>query len=321
MSGVLDKEFKLLLRTEELSPPIIDCISFAFGSITFGYQIFNAIKAKRESFTQKSEVHRNLFGFCANADFITNNTDDEYSHRLALGEETIWLTSDLIAAEEAIGHLMPIFKQRPKLNDIKKKTKDGPSPKLERNIVSFGGPCRNLFSRWMMKLEDPPPGLGIDVAHTPIIPFTFNYELSESKHLSWDARAKIQPRPNWPIRDIRCKRDIYIPETYYFDDNTYICKRDYAMIVKMKSIQAKSRQEGKWNLMISGSHGSGTEGAAMALGNEKILNRIWHEVGEKDFQAIVAVDVETNEEEVCGKTRKFGKPTRVELLEVVELSI
>lgn len=318
----IEDEFRLLLRTRDLSPPVIEVISLAFGAAPLAQQIYGSIRGKREAWRRKVDLYYNLFGLCANADFITNQLDPDLREKLRTGKEEPWLTSDLIAGEEAIGYFIKIFEQKPEVKLIQEKElKRKPEVALpqfeERNVVSLGGPCRNRFSRWMMKLEDPPPELEMDIRRGSGLHFVFNYDLPESKDKSWEERAKLHPRPNWPIKDVRKGKDIYVPETYYFEDGSYVCKRDYAMIVKMKSIHIRGREQGKWNLVLAGCHGSGTEGAAMALGSEDILQEIWTKVKDRDFQVILAVDVGTA---ARGRGRKFGKPRKVELLEIVDLT-
>lgn len=321
----IEDEFRLLLRTRDLSPPIIEIISLAFGATSLALQIYGSIRGKIEAWRRRIELYYNLFGSCANADFITNQLDPRLSERLKTGEEEPWLTSDLVAGEEAAGHFIKIFREKPKVelikeNELRKKREKALPQFDEMNIVSMGGPCRNRFSRWMMRLENPPLELDMDIHKAPKLPFVFNYDLPESKDKSWEEKANLSPRPNWPIKDTRKSRDIYVPEVYYFEDKSYICKRDYAMIVKMKSIHNKGREQGKWNLLFGGSHGSGTEGAAMALGDEEILQEIWDKVKDRDFQAILAVDVETITRKKKGKEIKTGKPQRVELLEIIDLT-
>lgn len=330
----IEGDFLLLFRTENLSPPVIDIFSLASAIsmvsgvaslINTGREWRGSIKGKseaqKEKQKEKTELYYNLFGFCANADFITNQLDRKLLKMLE-NEEEVWLTSDLVAAEETVGHFINIFEEMPIVNLLEDELRENPEevfPQFERNIVSLGGPCRNRFSRWMMKLETPPTELNIDIQKAPDLPFVFDYDLPISKDKSWEERLNLSPKPNWPIKDVRSNYDVYIPEMYY-DDNNHICKKDYAMIVKMKSIHKKGKEDGKWNLVLGGCHGSGTEGAAMALGNEKILQEIWDEVKDREFQVILAVDVEAITRPCGSKERKIGKPRRVELLEIIDLT-
>lgn len=266
------KNFCLLFRTRDLSPPIIEVISFAFGTAKFGWQVIGAIKTKTGDWKKRKEIYYSLFGFCLNADFITNIPPKEER------KKGVWAVTDLYATEEAVGYLLKGFSQKPRVAEQPhRKLK----PDFERNMVSLGGPCHNKFSRWMMRLEPPPSNLDFILEDIPELPFVF--DLGNTK--------------NPPIKKIDGK-PIYIPEIYYDSNKERICKRDYGMIVKMRSFQKDGRREGRWNLMLAGCHGGGTLGVAKALGEEKLLQEIWNKVKTKDFQAIVAVDTETEEEKV-----------------------
>lgn len=63
-------------------------------------------------------------------------------------------------------------------------------------------------------------------------------------------------------------------------------------------------------LIIAGCHGVGTYGAASVLKKDGVLKRIWEEVGDRDFQCLVMVDVSGKDED--------EKIERVELLDVVK---
>lgn len=314
----IEKEFRLLLRTRDLSPPIIEILSFAFGATAFGWQVFGAIRSKIDAWRERKEIYYSLFGFSLNADFITNNPPEE---ELRKGT---WAITDLYAAEEAVGFLLKGFAQKP---EVKLEGKGQPGPDFRRNIVSLGGPCNNRFSRWIMKakdsngLEEPPSNLNLTLEDLPELPFNFGYDLEESRDLTWEQRKTL--RMNWPIKKMKGKTIIYTPEIYYGSDNRRVCKRDYGMIVKVRSLHREGRQEGRWNLMLAGCHGAGSLGAAKALGDEDILEQIWREVKTKEFQAVLAVEVETEEEkaEIQGKKQKIkiDVAKRVELIEIESL--
>ena len=304
-----DDNFLLLFRTKDLSPPMIEVFVKAFdvvesgieditglSTVKSGLQVIGAITTKMDEWKGRNELYYSLFGFCSNADFITNNPSEEEK------KKGVWAVTDFYAGEETVKFLMKGLIQKPKIESIED---NNSKIKWERNIVSIGGPCNNSFSRWMMKLEQSPLK-GFIHKNIPDLPFIFDYEYNK----------------NIPIKN-RNETTIYIPEIYDETDKEYkrVCKRDYAMIVKMKSLHEIGRKNGRWNLMIAGCHGGGTLGAAKSLGDEKFLKEIWNKVKTKDFQAIIAVETETEEriieiEDGSKKKASIDLPKRVELIEV-----
>ncbi|HIH96860.1 MAG TPA: hypothetical protein HA348_05200 [Thermoplasmata archaeon] len=237
-----------------------------------------------KEFEGKRIVSR-LFGFCRNADFVIGM-------RKPWDEDNPWASYDVRAVEDTITSLSKAFAGRPEIPEKDKLPEFDPL----RNIVSVGGPIPNTFTRKVMGVQKPD--------ERSWLPYSFNLiPTPECKGKTFFELQKDEQ--NWSIMKSDTKEEVYIPE-YYEKDEIGVCRRDYGMIIKVKS-QVKEAPPGRKNLVLAGCHGFGTIAAARALGDEKILNRIWEDVKDRDFQAIVMCDV--NEDE----------PEYVELLEVVQL--
>ena len=148
------------------------------------------------------------------------------------------------------------------------------------------------------------------------MPYSFNLEPEKKqKGKNFEELQNEVSEPNWCIMESKTKKNMYIPEYYRRDEiqEKSRCLRDYGMIIKVRSIIEKGRVAGRKNLMVAGCHGPGTIAAAMALGDLSILERIWNEVGDKDFQAIIMCENRRGKE-------GLDLPIRVSLLEVCELA-
>lgn len=302
--------FQLLLRTETIghSPAFIGVAASAFNVAPGAIEIIGLIRSWVKHWKQRKELYDNLFGFCANADFFTNR---EVIGELSEERKEIYDIGDL---DGLIRLLEPLIKNIFAIRPKDPKHFEAPV-ELSRNLVSIGGPFRNRFSRWMMKI-DPPPVEGIKISDIPTLTYTFNLGLFKlpaenvGEHLERREQEEGQ-KLNFPIA--KDGVDLYIPEVYYPVDEArrkageYECTRDYGMVIKMKSIHEKGRRNGMKNMMIAGCHSYGTQGAAMMLGEEEVLKEIWEKVGDQDFQVVIAVSV------------RERKPQRVELLDIVPL--
>lgn len=286
----LNKNLRLAVRTENLSPPILSIAGIV------GPEIYGSIKGRIKDWKEKNLLQRHLFGFMRNADYLVG--PEALEKRI----ENKWLEREYSSIERMITSSLQIFDNRPELV----KNLDIADINFERNIVAIGGPIPNVVSAWISKDEESFDKNVIDPSLAPDLPYKLNLVPdSRCKGISFHERAKIEPEPNWTIMNDRGE-NVYIPE-YYVKDNETICVRDYAMIIKVKSINPLGRREGKKNLVIAGCHEYGTVAAGMALKEVEILKRLWDTVGDRDFQAIIVTNIEDNE------------PRDIELLDVKKL--
>jgi len=276
------ENLRLVTRTRDISPPLLEIFVGELVSISLS-ALFGGIKSRIIREYERERFLSRLFGFCRNADFVIGK-------RFPSKEEDPWGDKDVKAVDDTISNLSKIFSERPKLE--KRERLLGFDPKM--NVVSIGGPIANTFTRLVMGVEEPDK--------KSWLPFSFNLRPTpEYRGKNYAELQEIEPGPNWSIMKSETGENIYIPEYY-----EATCRRDYGMIIKVKS-RIKEAPPGRKNLILAGCHGFGTIAAARALGDRDILNRIWEEVCEKDFQAIVMCDVSDDEVDY------------VELLEIEQL--
>ena len=286
----MSKEFedlRLVARTRDVSPPLLEIFVGELVVISMS-ELFRGIKRRIIREYERKRFLSRLFGFCKNAEFVIGKREPWK------GEDP-WSDKDVKAVEDTISNFSKTFSKMPEPREEEK----APSFEPKWNVISIGGPIANTFTRMVMKVEKPDD--------RSWLPFSFNLQPSpecQGKDYS-GLQRQIKPAPNWSIMRSETGEELYIPE-YYEKDEIGVCRRDYGMIIKVKS-QIKEAPPGRKNLILAGCHGFGTIAAARALNDEEILNRIWEEVKDRDFQAIIMCEV--NEDEI----------EYVELLEVVQL--
>lgn len=281
---------RLAARTENLSPPILSIASI------IGPEIYGSIKGRIKDWKEKNLLQRHLFGFMRNADFLVG------PEALEKTIEDDWHKREYSPIERMITSIVQIFDKRPELVG----NLDTTDIKFVRSIVAIGGPIPNVFSAWITREKDSFDKKIINPSLAPDLPYKINLVPdSRCKEKSFYERAKIEPEPNWSIMNDKGE-NVYIPE-YYMKDKGPIYMRDYAMIIKVKSINPVGRIEGKKNMVLAGCHECGTVAAGMALNEVKILKKLWDTVGDMDFQAIIVTNIEDNE------------PEDIELLDVKKL--
>ena len=98
-----------------------------------------------------------------------------------------------------------------------------------------------------------------------------------------DELRSLEPEPSWSIIG---ESEEFIPE---MRDNTIV--RDYGMLIKAKHPDTNARRKGKRVLVVAGCHGIGTMAVGSSIKDGLILGKIWDEIGDRDFQAIIMVDL------------------------------
>lgn len=297
-------KYRLIARTStKKSPPTIDIIadlvalvaptvtSTAISAITIG--VFERINWSYRRWQERKELYQNLLGFASDADYFIGARYPQREHP--------WSDSDTNAAIRMLEAIPGVFWERPRVEKMEAALVE---PSLDRNLCFFGSSLANSFSGYVAGDISEAQEDKINLDYAPELPYRFYFELDPcSKGKTLDELKETRPKPNWCIKNTRTG-EMYIPQ---YDRLTDHYVRDYGMVVKIKSIHEDARIRGQKNLMIAGCHGPGTEAAAMALNDVDILRKIFDEVGDRDFQAILATIVDN------------GIPTGVTLLHVESL--
>lgn len=170
---------------------------------------------------------------------------------------------------EGIAHGFSLFRAKPKeVKDIKIDLKD--------NLYMAGGPIPNAYSRNVLY------GKAIQT------PYKFRFDLNEklaNRSPTDLKRVSYKTEPNWSICD-ESGRDYGTPK---IEDGKFI--EDYFMIIKCKNIYPQARKNAK-SVIFAGCHGPGTSAAGALIKNKDLLNYIYTEVGNDDFQLIGRVSIE-----------------------------
>lgn len=289
----MNREFeylRLFARTKDTSPPSLEIFinNVVSPSVPMVLPIaWSEIRRRIFKEFERRRIVSKLFGFCRNADFVIGM-------RKPWIEDNPWGSYDVIAVEDTLTNLSKVFAGRPEIPEKDTSPEFDPS----RNIISVGGPIPNTFTRKVMGVQKPD-----DESR---LPYSFNLTPPGYKGKTFLELQKMEPEPNWGIMKSDTNEEIYIPE-YYEKGERGKCRRDYGMIIKVKSV-IENAPRGRKNLVLAGCHGFGTIAAARALGDENILRTIWEKVGDKDFQAIIMCDVNEKDE-----------IEYIELLEVTQL--
>lgn len=267
----------LVARTKDVSPPSLEMLLAPLvGELTS--MVVDKIRRRIISEHHREILLSRLFGFCKNADFIIGVPGKRWEIRP-------WSNPDVEALEDALVAFSKLFASRPvvyerePVPDIK--------PDMKRNIVAFGSPISCSFTREVMGIERPS-----DIS--PFLPYSFNLLPPDGREISFPELKKTWIN-NSIMRSDATREEIYIPE-YYEVNGKKVIRRDYGMIIKRHTVVPEAIK-GRRNLVLAGCHEFGTVAAARALGNLEILNKVWAESGDRDFQAIVMCDVSEDESE------------------------
>ncbi len=282
------------------SPPLIEIlattvVSFAIQKVwdISRRDLLPYLKAWLAKETILDKEHRDLlddlFGFIRNASLIVGK---RYP-----GADNSVCEDDVQAVLSIAGFIPLTLAAKPEIRE----TMDS-DINFNGNICSIGSPITSQFSGWMMGF---PFELHSEMEpdFIPDLPYTINYQVEDRcKGKTIDRiRDMDDPLPNRSIKDTQTDEDIYIPT---YDPNTMTYTKDYLLVIKTRSIHAEGRAHGYKNLVVAGCHRSGTRAIELVLKDKDMLQRIFDEVGDDDFEAVISVDVEKTE------------PKRVKLLNV-----